>query len=64
MKADSRVPQILRSAAGPLVALALLAAFNLLATPGFFEIELRDGRWVGAPLGAGVFGAGQVVAAE
>ena len=63
MKADSRVPQILRSAAGPLVALALLAAFNLLATPGFFEIELRDGRWVGAPLDVLVRGAPLALAA-
>lgn len=36
--------------AWPLAALALLALFNLVFTPGFFAIELRDGRFFGTPI--------------
>lgn len=32
----------------PLVALALILLFNLLFTPGFFHIEVRDGRLFGS----------------
>ncbi len=33
----------------PLAALALLFAFNLFLTPGFFALEIRDGRFYGVP---------------
>jgi simple sugar transport system permease protein len=59
----NRAAQVVRSAAVPLVALALLAAFNLAATPDFFELELRDGRWVGAPIDVLVRGAPLALAA-
>src|SRR5262245_436021 len=63
MPSSSRAAQVVRSAAVPLAALALLCAFNLFATPGFFAIELRDGRWVGAPLDVLVRGAPLALAA-
>ncbi|CAG1770656.1 partial Inner membrane ABC transporter permease protein YtfT, partial [uncultured bacterium] len=34
----------------PLAALALLVLFNVVFTPGFFAIELRDGRLFGTPI--------------
>ncbi|MBL8759897.1 MAG: ABC transporter permease [Phycisphaerae bacterium] len=40
----------LTSLAWPLAALALLVLFNLLFTPGFFNIELRDARLFGTPI--------------
>ena len=33
----------------PLAALALLFTFNLFLTPGFFTLEIRDGRFYGVP---------------
>lgn len=38
------------SLAWPLAALALLVLFNLVFTPGFFAVELRDGRLFGTPI--------------
>ena len=31
----------------PIAALAILLIFNALATPGFFHLEMRNGRLVG-----------------
>lgn len=39
--------ELLRTVRWPLVALAVLLAFNLLFTPGFFSLEMRDGRLYG-----------------
>ncbi len=47
----------------PLAALSALLAFNLVATPGFFELELRAGRLCGAPIDVLVRGAPLVLAA-
>lgn len=62
MPSESAV-RVLRSASVPLLALALIAAFNAVATPGFFELELRAGRWVGAPVDVLVRGAPLALAA-
>ena len=61
--ASAAAARVLRSASVPLLALALLAAFNAFATPSFFELELRDGRWVGAPFDVLVRGAPLALAA-
>lgn len=50
MPARGALARAARSAARPLLALAVLLALNLVVTPGFFELELRDGRLVGAPI--------------
>jgi simple sugar transport system permease protein len=42
-----RWPEWATRLAWPIGALALLLAFNLCFTPGFFALELRDGRWYG-----------------
>lgn len=34
----------------PLIALAMLLAFNAVFTPGFFGIEMKDGRFYGVPV--------------
>lgn len=43
----SRTSASLRGLIWPLVALGLLLAFNALLTPGFFSLQLRDGRLYG-----------------
>jgi hypothetical protein len=57
MQASSRAAQIVRSAAVPLVASALLRAFNLLATPASSRSSCATGAGVGAPLDVLVRGA-------
>lgn len=50
MASVTRVHPTITSLAWPLAALALLVLFNLAFTPGFFSIELRDGRFFGTPI--------------
>ncbi|MFO0833800.1 MAG: ABC transporter permease [Phycisphaerales bacterium] len=45
-----RVHPAIASLAWPVAALGLLVLFNLAFTPGFFSIELRDGRLFGTPI--------------
>ncbi|MEZ6197153.1 MAG: ABC transporter permease [Planctomycetota bacterium] len=42
--------EALRTLGGPLAALAVLVAFNALFTPGFLELEIREGRLYGVPV--------------
>ncbi|HLO42088.1 MAG TPA: ABC transporter permease [Phycisphaerales bacterium] len=46
----SRLVSTLRGLALPLVALALLLIFNALWTPGFFHVEVQNGRLYGTPI--------------
>jgi galactofuranose transport system permease protein len=57
------VPALLRSAARPLIALAVLLAVNALVTPEFFELSAVDGRWVGASVDVLVRGTPLALAA-
>ncbi len=50
MASFARAHPAIASLAWPLAALALLVLFNLVFTPGFFSIELRDGRFFGTPI--------------
>lgn len=50
MASVRRLHPALASLAWPMSALALLIVFNLLFTPGFFAVELRETRLFGTPI--------------
>ncbi|MCC6230143.1 MAG: ABC transporter permease [Phycisphaerales bacterium] len=50
MGSEKRFHPAIMTLAWPVAALALLVVFNLAFTPGFFGIELRDGRFFGTPI--------------
>jgi len=45
-----QLARLLRPLLWPVAALGVLLAFNAIATPGFFSIDVRDGRLYGVPI--------------